>query len=150
MRIIEMCLRVHNSFRIMLTLTHSLFLPMVAKDENFLKENFPFKIRKKQTKIIMKNQIIKFRVSKIEQRIIQKKSEKAGLSVSEFLRRLALEKEIKSRLTSEEIECYKTLSKYADNFRRISNLFKLGDVTGVKNESLETSKLIRNHIEKFK
>ena len=67
----------------------------------------------------MKNEIIKFRVSKIEQRIIQKKSEKAGLSVSEFLRKLALEKEIKSRLTSEEIECYKTLSKYADNFRRI-------------------------------
>ena len=98
----------------------------------------------------MRNQIIKFRVSKIEQRIIQKKSEKAGLTISEFLRRLALEKEIKSRLTSEEIECYKTLSKFADNFRRISNLFKLGDVTGVKNESLETSKLIRNHIEKFK
>ena len=66
------------------------------------------------------------------------------------MRKLALEKEIKSRLTSEEIECYKTLSKYADNLRRISNLFKLGDVTGVKNESLETSKLIRNHIEKFK
>ena len=43
----------------------------------------------------MKNEIIKFRVSKIEQRIIQKKSEKAGLSISEFLRRLALEKEIK-------------------------------------------------------
>ena len=144
-----MCLRVHNSFRITPTSTHSLFLPKVAKDEIFFQKIFNLK-SKKQINIIMKNQIIKFRVSKIEQRIIQKKSEKAGLSVSEFLRRLALEKEIKSRLTSEEIECYKTLSKYADNFRRISNLFKLGDVTSVKSESLETSKLIRNHIEKFK
>ena len=111
---------------------------------------FSIKKYKNQIRNSMKNEIIKFRVSKIEQRIIQKKSEKAGLSVSEFLRKLALEKEIKSRLTSEEIECYKTLSKYADNFRRISNLFKFGDITGVKNESLETSKLIRNHIEKFK
>ena len=98
----------------------------------------------------MKNAFIKFRVSKIEQKIIQKKSERAGLSVSEMMRRLAFEKELKSRLTEDEILCYKTLSKYADNFRRISNLFKLGDTTGVKNETLNACKVIREHIEKFK
>lgn len=98
----------------------------------------------------MKNEIIKFRVSKIEKKIIEKKSEKAGLSVSEFIRRLSFEKELKSRLNLEEIECYKSLSKYSDNFRRISNLFKLGDVTGMKKETLETSRLIREHLKKFK
>lgn len=97
----------------------------------------------------MKNFVIKFRVSIIEQKIIAKKASKAGLTVSEFLRRLALEKEIKNRLTEEEILCYKSLSKYADNFRRISNLFKLGDVTGMKNETLEASRQIRKHLEKF-
>ena len=126
------------------------FFSRRSQKMKFSFRKFSIKKYKNQIRNSMKNEIIKFRVSKIEQRIIQKKSEKAGLSISEFLRRLALEKEIKSRLTSEEIECYKTLSKYADNFRRISNLFKLGDVTGVKNESLETSILIRNHIEKFK
>ena len=70
----------------------------------------------------MKSQIIKFRVTKIEQKIIQRKADRAGISVSEFLRRLAFEKEFKSRLSDDELECYKTLSKYADNFRRISNL----------------------------
>ncbi len=97
----------------------------------------------------MKNQFIKFRVSGIEKRIIEKKSEKAGLSVSEFVRRLTFEKDLKSRLTEEEIECYKNLAKYSDNFRRISNLFKLGDVTGMKQETLEASRLIREHLKKF-
>lgn len=89
----------------------------------------------------MKNEVIKFRVSKIEKRIIEKKSKEAGLTTSDFLRRLAFEKKIKNRLTQEEIECYKTLSKFSENFRNISNLFKLGDITGVKTESIETSRL---------
>lgn len=97
----------------------------------------------------MKNQIIKFRVSRIEKKIIEKKSERAGLTVSEFFRRLTFEKELKSRLSDDEIECYKNLFKYADNFRRISNLFKLGDVTRMKEETLDTSRLIREHLKKF-
>lgn len=97
----------------------------------------------------MRNYIIKFRVSKIEKKIIERKARLAGLSVSEFLRRIALDKEIKSRLTDEEIDCYKTLTKYADNFRRISNFFKLGDVENTKIVTLETSKLIREHFTKL-
>ena len=98
----------------------------------------------------MKNKILRFRVSSLEHQIIQIKILKTGLSMSEFLRRLSLELELKNTLTDDEIECYKNLSKYADNFRRISNLFKLGDVTGMKNETLETSRLIRKHLEKLK
>lgn len=98
---------------------------------------------------IMRNEFIKLRVSRVDKKIIEKKATKAGLSVSEFLRRLAFEKELKTRLTSEEIECYQNLIKYADNFRRISNLFKAGDVTGMKAETLEASKLIREHLQKF-
>lgn len=97
----------------------------------------------------MKNQFVKFRVSVLERRILKRKAEKSGLTVSEYLRRLIFENEIKSRLTEDEIECYKILSKYADNFRRIANLFKLGDMTKVKEETLETSRLIREHFKKF-
>ena len=53
----------------------------------------------------MKSQIIKFRVTKIEQKIIQRKADRAGISVSEFLRRLAFEKEFKSRLSDDELQC---------------------------------------------
>ena len=98
----------------------------------------------------MKNKVLRFRVSSLEHQIIQKKIRKTGLSMSEFFRRLSLELELKNTLTEDEIEGYKNLSKYADNFRRISNLFKLGDVTGMKNETLETSRIIKNHLEKFK
>ncbi len=98
----------------------------------------------------MKNKEYRFRVSALEHQIIKSKITKTGLSISEFLRQLSLGLELKNKLTGDEIECYKNLSKYADNFRRISNLFKLGDVTGMKNETLKTSRLIREHLGKLK
>ena len=98
----------------------------------------------------MKNKEFRFRVSPLEHQIIKNKITKTGLSISEFLRQLSLGLELKNKLTVDEIECYKNLSKYADNFRRISNLFKLGDVTEMKNETLKTSRLIREHLEKLK
>ena len=98
----------------------------------------------------MKNKEFRFRVSPLEHQIIKNKITKTGLSISEFMRRLSLDLELKNKLTDDEILCYKNLSKYADNFQRISNLFKLGDVTGVKNETLETSRIIKKHLEKLK
>ncbi|MEL1248371.1 MULTISPECIES: plasmid mobilization protein [Flavobacterium] len=98
----------------------------------------------------MKNYFIKFRVSKVEYLIIKKKAEDSGISISELMRALAFNYKLSSKLTPEEIECYQLLSKYGDNFRRISNLFKLGDTTGVKEEALVTSKLIREHLMKIK
>ncbi len=98
----------------------------------------------------MKDNLIKFRVSKIENLIIKKKALNSGISVSELMRGLALDYKLSNKLTPEEIECYQLLSKYADSFRRISNLFKLGDTTGVKEVSIETSKIIREHLLKLK
>ena len=98
----------------------------------------------------MKNKELRFRVSTLEYDIIKNKISKTGLSISEFLRRLALGLELKNKLTDDEVECYRNLSKFSDNFRRISNLFKVGDVTGMKNETLYTSRLIREHLEKLK
>ena len=98
----------------------------------------------------MKDNLIKFRVSKIENLIIKKKASNSGISVSELMRGLVLDYKLSNKLTPEEIECYQLLLKYADSFRRISNLFKLGDTTGVKEVSIETSKIIREHLLKLK
>ena len=98
----------------------------------------------------MKDKLIKFRVTKIENLIIKKKASNIGVSVSELMRGLVFNYKLSNKLTPEEVECYQLLSKYADNFRRISNLFKLGDTTGVKEESIATSKLIREHLLKLK
>lgn len=98
----------------------------------------------------MKNQIIKFRVSKIELLIIQKKAKDAGISVSELMRGLAFGYKLSSKLTPEEAEGYLLLTKFSNNFVRISNLFKLGDVEGLKKQTIETAQEIREHLKKFK
>ena len=98
----------------------------------------------------MKNYIIKFRVSKIEHAVITKKAEDAGISVSEMLRGLAFNFKFSPRFTTEELEIYKTLSKFSNNFTRISNLFKNGDVEEMKSETLKAADEIRNHLKKFK
>lgn len=98
----------------------------------------------------MKSEFIKFRVTKLEKLQIEERAKDTGNSMSEFIRLLALGVEIKARLTEKEIDCYSQLSKFSDNFRRISNLFKAGDITGMKTETLETSRLIRTHLVKLK
>jgi hypothetical protein len=97
-----------------------------------------------------KNHRIEVRLSEIDKSILQKKAEETGISLSQYVLSCALKLEIKNRLTADEIECYKTLSKYADNFRRISNLFKLGDTDEFKKECLVASAEIRQHLLKLK
>ena len=84
--------------------------------------------------------MIKFRVTELELQIIKLKISKTGLSISEFMRRTSLGIEMKNKLTEDEVICYQNLSKFADNFRRISQLFKLGDITKMKEECLNTSR----------
>jgi hypothetical protein len=97
-----------------------------------------------------KTKKIEFRVTLTEHLIIKNKAKKTGGSMSEYLRSIALGYDLTYKLTDDEIEVYKQLNKFSDNFRRIGNLFKLGDVTGVKETSIETSRLIRNHLNKLK
>jgi hypothetical protein len=99
---------------------------------------------------MLKKERIEIRLSKIDKLILVKKASKSNLSLSQYVLSCAMNLEIKNRLSADEIECYQTLTKYADNFRRISNLFKLGDTTGVKETAIETSKLIREHLLKLK
>ena len=98
----------------------------------------------------MKSKKIQIRVSNTEYYIIKNKAKQAGISTSEFLRATALNYDLSYKLTQDEIEVYKLLNKYADNFRRIGNLFKLGDTTQVKEVSIETANLIRAHLKKMK
>lgn len=99
---------------------------------------------------MLKKHRIEIRLSKIDKLILQKKAEKSAMSLSQYVLSCALKLEMKSRLSEDEIECYKLLSKYADNFRRISNLFNLGDTDGFKKECLVASSEIRQHLLKLK
>lgn len=98
----------------------------------------------------MRPKTLRFRVSNSEYYIIHNKAKQAGISTSEFLRATALNYDLSYKLTQDEIEVYKLLNKYADNFKKISNIFKIGDSSNVKEVSIETANLIREHLNKLK
>ena len=98
----------------------------------------------------MKPKTLRFRVSNSEYYIIKNKAKQAGVTISEYVRSRALDYDLTYKLTEEEIIIYKQLNSFSDHFRRISNLFKLGDITKVKEVSVETAELIRKHLEKLK
>jgi|SRR5699024_9299032 len=99
---------------------------------------------------VKRNEIVKFRISRLYKKVLERKARLAGLSLSEFCRRAAFRIEIKARLTEEEIVCYTTLINYANNFTRIANFMKNRNMEMLAGECLETSKLIKEHLEKFK
>jgi len=92
---------------------------------------------------------INLRLKLSEKKIIERKAAQAGCSMSEFIRNTALGYTLSYKLTDEEIEVYKLLTKFSSNFISISNLFKKGDYTGVKEKSVETAKQIQQHLKKL-
>lgn len=59
--------------------------------------------------------------------MLKLKAKKSGLTVSEFCRKSALDKKIVERLTDEQINIFKMLIKYHNNFKSIANLYKRKD-----------------------
>ena len=96
-----------------------------------------------------KKKRIELRVTTLEKKIIEKKAENSGLNTSEYCRNAALGKKINTKLTIEELEVYKDLTKYHNNFTAISNLLKKKDSKFYK-EVQEVTKLIKQHLTKFK
>ena len=76
-----------------------------------------------------KSEFIKFRCSLFEKKMLKIRANESGLNLSEFCRRAIYEKEIKERLSDDQIEIYKTLLKYHNNFKAIGNMFRKRDPT---------------------
>ena len=109
-----------------------LFLPSVAKDKSALKREF-----------------IQFRCTVFEKKLLKVKARKSGLSLSEYCRRAAFEDQIIERLTEEQIEAYKMLLKYENNFRRIGNMFRKRNPK-LEAEVSDLADEIRMHLLNFK
>lgn len=95
-----------------------------------------------------KNERIHIRVSMLDKRIIENKARQAGLSVSEFLCRCALGRKVSYKLTTEELGFYRMLTKYHNNFQRISNLVKAKD-TGLLENINHVVSLLKVELKKF-
>ena len=71
-----------------------------------------------------KSELIKFRCSIYEKKLLNIKAKKSGLTLSEYCRMSTMEQRIVERLSDEHIDLYKTLIKYHNNFKAIGNMFK--------------------------
>ena len=79
----------------------------------------------------------------MERLLIEKRAKAAGKTLSRYMVDSAMGKEMRL-LTEEEKKAYITLSDYANNFARISNLFK--NRKDISREVLEVARAIREHL----
>jgi hypothetical protein len=90
---------------------------------------------------------IKFRCTLLEKKAIEKQAENAGLKTAEYCRTAAFKQKISYKLTAEEIEVYKMLAEYRNNFRHIGNLFR--EKSDIKEEVKTLVKLLDEHLKKL-
>lgn len=104
--------------------------------------------RKKKEMFKAKRVFIKFRCSVYEKKLLLVKAKRSGLTLSEYIRRVSMEKDIKERLTEDHLEIYKTLVKFHNNFKYIGNMFRKKN-PGLSNEVYKLAEKIKLHLQKI-
>ena len=104
--------------------------------------------RKEKTVFKGKGDLVKFRCSIYEKKLLKVKTTKSGLSLSEYIRRSLFEKEITERFTEEHITLYKMLIKYHNNFKSIGNMFKKRNPK-LTQEVYDLASEIKAHLKRF-
>ena len=97
----------------------------------------------------MKREYIQVRCSIYEKKLLQRRAARAGISLSEYIRATAFDKNIVERITPEQLETYQMLVQYKNNFTRIGNMFKKRNTKLVR-EVEDLAKEIRTHLKNFK
>lgn len=95
-----------------------------------------------------KGDLVKFRCTIYEKKLLNIKAKRAGLSLSEYIRRSLFEQEITERFTEEHIQIYKMLIKYHNNFKSIGNMFKKRNPK-LMEEVHALADQIKSHLKKF-
>ena len=93
----------------------------------------------------MKRALIKFRCSVYEKKLLQVKAKAAGSSLSAFCRKSLMEQQITQRMSEEDMETYKMLVKYHNNFKRIGNMYKKGNPK-LSEEVILVAEEIKKHL----
>ena len=97
----------------------------------------------------MKRTYIRFRCSIYEKKLLKKRAQRAGISLSEYCRSSAVGNTVIERLTPEQLECYRTLVKYKNNFTSIGNMFRKRNPK-LAHEVAQLAEEIRRHLYNFK
>ena len=98
---------------------------------------------------IMKREYIQVRCSIYEKKLLQRRAARAGISLSEYIRATAFDKNIVERITPEQLETYQVMVQYKNNFTRIGNMFKKRDPK-LAREVEDLAREIRTHLKNFK
>jgi hypothetical protein len=104
--------------------------------------------RKKKKMFKAKRVFIKFRCSVYEKKLLVVKAKRSGLTLSEYIRRVASEKDIKERLSEDHLEIYRTLVKFHNNFKYIGNMFRKKDAR-LSEKVYMLAEEIKLHLEKI-
>ena len=95
-----------------------------------------------------KSDLVKFRCSVYEKKLLKIKATSCGLTLSEYMRRSLFEKEITERFTEEHITIYKMLIKYHNNFKSIGNMYRKRNPK-LTQEIYDLANEIKSHLKKF-
>ena len=97
----------------------------------------------------MKREYIQVRCSIYDKKLLQRRAARAGISLSEYIRNTAFDKNIVERITQEQVETYQMLVQYKNNFTRIGNMFRKRDPK-LAGEVEDLAREIRTHLKTFK
>lgn len=95
-----------------------------------------------------KGDLVKFRCSIYEKKLLKVKATSCGLSLSEYIRRSLFQIEITERFTEKHIALYKMLIKYHNNFKWIGNMYKKRNPK-LKEMVYELANEVKSHLKKF-
>jgi len=102
--------------------------------------------------LVKREERIQVRTTKLEKRVIETTADQVGLSVSDFLRKLAFDLQVKERFSPEELDLFRSLQKYSSGFASISNYIK--NTQGISPQFLadidQLRKDIHSVVKKFK
>tara|TARA_R110002050_G_scaffold100607_1_gene208352 strand:- start:46333 stop:46851 length:519 start_codon:yes stop_codon:yes gene_type:complete len=108
----------------------------------------PLGRKEKKSVFKAKGDLVKFRCSVYEKKLLKVKAKRSGLTLSEYIRRSLFEKEITERFTDEHIELYKMLIKYHNNFKSIGNMYKKRNPK-LTETVYDLANDIKTHLKKF-
>ena len=106
---------------------------------------------RKSVKILQvnKDKEIKLRLSEEDKKEIEKRAKKTGLSMSEYLRRTALNRKINVRFSDEEIEAWKNLTSISNSLKNLSNILNKEHREHLIFEIRNINEQIKKELKKF-
>lgn len=100
--------------------------------------------------LVTRAEEVRVRVSALEKKALGLMAEKAGLSVSDYVRRAAFNQQMNVRFSPEELALYKQLHQFRNNFAAIANLIKAKSGTATLIAEIQTLKeQMEAHLKKF-